>query len=45
MLKKVLAAAVVLGAATGAQASGLYVQGNIGKANADKPNYVKKQFE
>lgn len=44
MLKKILAAAVVLGIATGAQASGLYVQGNIGKASADKPNYVKKQF-
>mgnify|MGYP002735203941 CR=1 FL=1 len=44
MLKKVLAAAMALGIATSAQAAGVYVQGSLGKAKADKPNYVKKEF-
>lgn len=45
MLKKILTAAVVLGMATGAQASNFevsgYVQGNLGQATAKKPGMAK----
>lgn len=47
MLKKVLAAAVVLGMATSAQAAGFevsgYVQGSLGQAKASKPSVVKQE--
>lgn len=45
MLKKVLAAAVTLGLATGAQAYEPefpgYIQGSLGQAKAEKPSFVK----